>query len=93
MLLALSSADVTTFSPVESTDLSTRPPVFSTLPPKTGPCVPAGVLHMDFGGDIANFGDTQQVLPSGPGQGILARAAQRFGGSCRRFSQLSSRLR
>merc|ERR1719440_1952900 len=50
-----------TWSPVEPTGpRDTLAPAVPTMPPKTGPCVPAGHLHMDFGGDIANFGDTQQ---------------------------------
>ncbi len=32
-----------------------------TLPPNDGPCTPAGHLHMDFGGDVSQFGDAQQA--------------------------------
>ena len=76
LLTTVASATETTFSPVESTDFSTNPPQFRTLPPKTqsGPCVPAGVLHMDFGGDVASFGDTQQVPAPNPGPRRRSRA-------------------
>ena len=34
--------------------------VMPTLPPQTGPCFDAGHLHLDFGGDVAHFGDAEQ---------------------------------
>lgn len=55
-----------TGAPVSPVTLPPRPPATSvpviTMPPQTGPCKPAGHLHMDFGGDIANFGDAQQKV-------------------------------
>ena len=54
-----------TASPIDEIMADTLAPTLpwerSTLAPHAGPCTPAGHLHLDFGGDIANFGDPEQA--------------------------------
>lgn len=44
--------------PIIPLETHTMPPVAN----KSAPCRPAGTLHLDFGGDIANFGAAQEAL-------------------------------
>jgi hypothetical protein len=52
---------VVTAAPTYATNApATEVVVLPTLPPQNGACSNAGHLHLDFGGDIAHFGDAEQ---------------------------------